>query len=68
MTCTGRCLIAATALLFAWVKVGAAKEEPLCVENSPEPRGEIGCSIIENKLLPNNLKEPVFWHIAAHLP
>src|SRR5882724_10286585 len=63
MTCTGRCLMAATALLFAWVKVGAAQEEPLCVENSPERRGEIGCSIVENKPLPGNLKEPLFWHI-----
>jgi quercetin dioxygenase-like cupin family protein len=39
------------------------QEEPLCVENSPERRGEIGCSIVENKPLPTNLKEPVFWHI-----
>jgi len=42
---------------------GWAQEEPLCVENSPERRGEIGCSIIETKLLPADLKEPVFWHI-----
>ena len=34
-----------------------------CVENSPERRGEIGCSIIEKKALPDGLKEPVFWHI-----
>ena len=34
-----------------------------CVENSPERRGELGCSIIENKLLPGGLKEPLFWHI-----
>ena len=40
-----------------------AQEEPLCVENSPERRGEIGCSIVETKLLPEGLKEPVFWHI-----
>ena len=40
-----------------------AQEEPLCVENSPERRGEIGCSIVETKLLPAELKEPVFWHI-----
>ena len=39
------------------------REEPLCVENSPERGGEIGCSIVENKPLPTNLKEPVFWHI-----
>lgn len=34
-----------------------------CAETSPERRGEIGCTIIERKLLPENLKEPLFWHI-----
>jgi quercetin dioxygenase-like cupin family protein len=34
-----------------------------CVENSPERRGEIGCSIVESKALPDGIKEPVFWHI-----
>jgi len=34
-----------------------------CIENSPERRGELGCSIVETKLLPAELKEPVFWHI-----
>jgi quercetin dioxygenase-like cupin family protein len=34
-----------------------------CVENSPERRGEFGCSIIENKLLPDGLGGPLFWHI-----
>jgi quercetin dioxygenase-like cupin family protein len=34
-----------------------------CVENSAERRGEFGCSIIENKLLPKRLKGPLFWHI-----
>jgi len=41
----------------------STQEEPLCVENSPERRGEIGCSVIETKLLPPNFQEPVFWHI-----
>jgi quercetin dioxygenase-like cupin family protein len=36
---------------------------PLCVENSPERRGGIGCSIIVRKLLPEGLKEPLYWHI-----
>jgi quercetin dioxygenase-like cupin family protein len=40
-----------------------AQEEPVCVENSPERRGEIGCSIVETKPLPDTLKEPVYWHI-----
>src|SRR3954463_2987613 len=34
-----------------------------CVENSPERRGEIGCTIIESKVLPVGLEEPLFWHI-----
>jgi quercetin dioxygenase-like cupin family protein len=34
-----------------------------CVENSPERRGGFGCSIIENKLLPQGLQEPLFCHI-----
>jgi len=41
----------------------AAQLMSTCVENSPERRGEIGCSIIESKVLPDGLKEPVFWHI-----
>ena len=40
-----------------------AQPMSLCVENSPERKGELGCSIIENKLLPDDLKEPLFWHI-----
>ena len=42
-----------------------AQQAPLCVENSPERRGEVGCSIIENKPLPDGLKEGLFWHIDA---
>jgi quercetin dioxygenase-like cupin family protein len=34
-----------------------------CVPDSPERRGEIGCSIIQSKPLPEGLTEPVFWHI-----
>ena len=41
----------------------AAEPSARCMENSPERRGEIGCSIIAQKLLPEGLKEPVFWHI-----
>ena len=43
--------------------IARAQEEPVCVENSPERRGEIGCSIVEKKALPSTLREPVFWHI-----
>ena len=33
--------------------------KPSCVENSPERRGEIGCSLVENKPLLTTLKEPL---------
>jgi quercetin dioxygenase-like cupin family protein len=55
------CSIAATCLLAAGISW--TQEEPVCVENSPERHGEIGCSIVERKPLPATLKEPVFWHI-----
>ena len=53
----------ATLAVFLYATVALAQEEPLCVENSPERRGEVGCSIVEKKELPTSLKEPVFWHI-----
>jgi quercetin dioxygenase-like cupin family protein len=43
--------------------VAAAQLMSTCVPDSPERRGEIGCSIIESKPLPEGLTEPVFWHI-----
>jgi quercetin dioxygenase-like cupin family protein len=46
-----------------WTSKAAAQLAPRCVENSPERRGEVGCSIIESKILPEGLKEPLFWHI-----
>jgi quercetin dioxygenase-like cupin family protein len=58
-----RSLIGAVVLLAFMTKSASAKLEPPCVENSPERRGEIGCSIVENKPLPETLKEPLFWHI-----
>lgn len=52
-------------ILLALVIVNTANAQPAspCVENSPERRGEVGCSIIENKLLPAGLQGPLFWHI-----
>jgi quercetin dioxygenase-like cupin family protein len=43
--------------------IAATQLAPTCVENSPERRGEVGCSIVESKLLPDGLEEPLFWHI-----
>ena len=55
--------IAVTLLSVLMANTAAAQLMSTCVENSPERRGEIGCSIIQSKVLPDGLKEPVFWHI-----
>jgi quercetin dioxygenase-like cupin family protein len=34
-----------------------------CVEKAPVPDGQLGCSILQTKLLPRELRAPVFWHI-----
>jgi hypothetical protein len=43
--------------------VAQAQLAPRCVENSPERRGEVGCGIVERKSLPDDLKDPLYWHI-----
>src|SRR5215472_15341268 len=50
-------------LLVLVTQAATAQLEPKCVENSPERHGGFGCSYVENKPLPDNLKEPLFWHI-----
>jgi quercetin dioxygenase-like cupin family protein len=55
-------------MLLIWLSLStsapaAAQLMSTCVENSSERRGEIGCSIIESKPLPEDLKPPLFWHI-----
>jgi quercetin dioxygenase-like cupin family protein len=56
-------LIGAIVLLIPMLKGASAELEPACAVNSPERRGEIGCSLVEDKPLPETLKEPLFWHI-----
>jgi quercetin dioxygenase-like cupin family protein len=48
--------------LVTW-STATAQLMSLCVENSPERRGELGCSIIENKFLPEGLQQPLYWHV-----
>ena len=59
------CFAIATMLLLSLLtaNMAAAHLMSTCVENSPERRGEIGCSIIEKKPLPVGLKEPEYWRI-----
>ena len=60
-TASAATVVTLVSMLIA--NTAAAQPMSTCVENSPERRGEIGCSIIESKVLPDGLKEPVFWHI-----
>lgn len=55
--------LAVTLVCVLRANTAAAQLMSTCVENSPERRGEIGCSIIQSKVLPDGLAEPVFWHI-----
>jgi quercetin dioxygenase-like cupin family protein len=52
-------------VLFSWLftDVAGAQLMSTCTENSPERQGRQGCSVIESKLLPEGLTEPLYWHI-----
>ncbi|HTE46052.1 MAG TPA: cupin domain-containing protein [Gemmatimonadaceae bacterium] len=56
-------IVALVSLMSLESKAAFAQFEPSCVENSPERRGEIGCSIVEIKPVLATLKAPLFWHI-----
>ena len=53
----------ATVVLILMTHSAVAQLMSTCVADSPERRGEIGCSLIQSKPLPEGLTEPVFWHI-----
>jgi quercetin dioxygenase-like cupin family protein len=53
---------AAILVAFAPSRATAQLESP-CVANSPERRGEFGCSLVEIKALPPGLAGPIVWHI-----
>jgi quercetin dioxygenase-like cupin family protein len=55
--------VAAMLLSVVTAHTAAAQLMSTCTENSPERRGEIGCTVIESRALPDGIKEPVFWHI-----
>jgi hypothetical protein len=50
-------------LLIFVTNTAAAQLMSICVPDSSRERGEIGCSTIQGKTLPEGLTESVFWHI-----
>ena len=57
------CCLLITVDLISIGQASGAELEPPCVANSPERRGQVGCSLVEDKLLPTDLKGPLIWHI-----
>src|SRR5262249_60952079 len=53
----------ASLLMLLAGRFASAALEPQCAENSPERRGELGCSYVANKSLPDLGKGPLVWHI-----
>lgn len=59
-----RCFtIAAIGLLALGAIPAGAQLMSTCVEKPPVRGAEDGCSIVQTKVLPDGLREPVFWHI-----
>ena len=52
-------------LILLVYTVAAAQERPpvKCTEDSPERRGEEGCTILANRPLVGSFAKPVYWHL-----
>ena len=60
----GRAYLVATVVLSSLsANLSAAQLMTTCAQDSPERRGELGCTIVANIALPDGLKEPLVWHI-----
>jgi quercetin dioxygenase-like cupin family protein len=57
--------VAALVFLVAALQADVAPAQLMstCAESSPERQGELGCTVLEDKLMPAGLTGPLFWHI-----
>jgi quercetin dioxygenase-like cupin family protein len=53
----------AVVLSLVTAETAAAQLMSTCAERSPERQGELGCTVLEDKLMPSGLSEPILWHI-----
>jgi hypothetical protein len=60
-TSSALALLWAASLLTA--PAATAQLMSTCAENSPERRGELGCTIVATKALPDGRREPLVWHL-----
>jgi quercetin dioxygenase-like cupin family protein len=54
------------AIIFVWAVAASTPADAQvlrCVTDSPERRGQPGCSVVVEKRLPTPLANPVLWHI-----
>jgi quercetin dioxygenase-like cupin family protein len=58
-----RRVMIAIALIALFAGAASAQLESPCVQDSPERRGELGCSVVEIKPLPSGLARSLVWHI-----
>lgn len=65
MTTTTTCSALALLWMASLLTPSAASAQLMstCAENSPERRGELGCTIVTTKPLPDGLREPLVWHL-----
>ena len=57
-------LVVAVVLLLALkADTTAAQLMSTCAPSSPERQGELGCTVLEDKLMPAGLTGPLLWHI-----
>ena len=62
---TLHCAFAASLVLVAALRPHGAMTQLMstCTERSPERQGELGCTVLEDKLMPAGLTGPLLWHI-----
>jgi quercetin dioxygenase-like cupin family protein len=58
-----RASMAAVGLLLLPAIPADAQLMSTCVERPALQPGELGCSILQTKVLPEGLREPLYWHI-----
>ncbi len=54
-------------IILALCAIAPAGQRPpvKCTENSPERRGEEGCTVMANRPLLGSLTKTVYWHIES---
>ena len=52
------------AVFGMWAHAAAGERPPVkCTEDSPERRGQEGCTVLANRPLAGSLTTPVYWHL-----